>query len=66
MRIRHVRPAVLQVTLHAYELTALIAAARWAVAGAPGEMSAEARDQLRTVLENYDTGLARQESGQEA
>lgn len=57
MRIRHTRPAVLEVTLHAYELTALIAAARWAVEGARGEMTAEAREQLAQVLANYEAGL---------
>jgi len=66
MRIRQVRPAVLEVTLHAYELTALVAAARWAVEGARGKMTAEAQDQLKQVLANYEAGLkskARPEAG---
>jgi hypothetical protein len=57
MRIQRVRPAVLEVTLHAYELSALIAAARWAVEGGRGEMETEALDQLRQVLTNYDEAL---------
>jgi hypothetical protein len=57
MRIQRIRPAVLEVTLHAYELSALIAAARWAVEGGRGEMEAEALDQLRQVLTNYDEAL---------
>jgi len=62
MRIRHVRPAVLEVTLHAYELSALIAAARWAVGGAEGDMHPEAQEQLRQVLDNYEEGLKRNQA----
>lgn len=54
MKIDRLRPTVLRVTLHAYELSALVAAARWVVEGAEGELSPEAQDQLRQVLENYD------------
>jgi hypothetical protein len=59
MQIRHVRPAVLEVTLHAYELSALIAAARWAVEGARGDLPPEALEQLKRVLSDYDGGLQR-------
>ncbi len=54
MRLEHLRPAALRVTLHTYELSALVAAARWVVEGAEGELPEEARDQLRKVLESYD------------
>lgn len=54
MKIERLRPAVLQVTLHAVELSALVAAARWAADGAEGELPEAARDQLRTVLASYD------------
>lgn len=59
MKIERLRPAVLQVTLHSMELAALIAAARWAVDGAEGELPSDAVHQLRQVLANYDTELAR-------
>lgn len=54
MQIERTRPAVFQVTMHAYELSALIAAARWVVEGAEGEITGEALEQLRAVLDNYD------------
>ena len=53
MQIERTRPTVLRVTLHAYELSALIAAARWVAEGSEGELPKEAQDQLRTVLDNY-------------
>lgn len=59
MHIERTRSTVFHVTLHAYELSALIAAARWAVEGAEGDMPQEARDQLRNVLENYDAEVRR-------
>lgn len=59
MKIEQTRPAVFTVTLHAYELTALIAAARWVVEGAEGELPPEAIDQLRQVVERYDAEIQR-------
>lgn len=54
MQIEQVRPSVFQVTLHAYELTSLVAAARWAVNDAEGELPNEAQEQLEEVLASYD------------
>lgn len=54
MEIERLRPTVLRVTLHAYEMTALVAAARWALEGGDGELPSEARQQLEEVLANYD------------
>lgn len=54
MEIKQIRPTLLEVRLHPYELAALIAAARWVEEGAEGELPAEALDQLHQVLENYD------------
>jgi hypothetical protein len=45
--------------LHAYELSALVAAARWASEGAKGELSGESVQQLRHVLDSYDTEAKR-------
>lgn len=59
MRVERIRPTVLQITLHAYELVALIIAARWVVDGAKGELPAEAVDQLQQVLASYDEASKR-------
>ena len=63
MRIRRIRPAVLEVTLHAHELAALVAAARWAAEGGRGEMAPEALEQIEQVLANYEASLQRQQVG---
>lgn len=57
MTIERLRPSVLRVTLHAYEMAALISAARWAAEGAPGELPSEAKEQLREVLGRYDEAV---------
>ncbi len=54
MQIDRIRPTVFQVTLHAYELATLVAAARMVARGAEGELTEEARLQLETVLADYD------------
>jgi hypothetical protein len=61
MRVERIRPTVLQVTLSAYELSALVAGARWAVEGAEGDLPPEAVEQLRQVLARYDAALAPRE-----
>ena len=55
MQLERVRPSVLRLTLHAYELAALIAAARL-VAQKKGEeeLPEAAAQQLRQVLASYD------------
>jgi len=57
MQIERLRPTVLRVTLHAYEMATLAAAARWAADGAEGELSPETREQLDDVLAGYDEAL---------
>lgn len=52
MHIERIRPTVFQVTLHAYELSALVAAARWAVE--EGELPPDAQEQLEEVLAHYE------------
>jgi predicted DNA-binding transcriptional regulator YafY len=54
VKIERVRPAVLQVTLSAYELAAIMAAARWVAEGTEGELASEAVEQLRQVVASYD------------
>ena len=59
MELERVRPAVLRVTLHAYELAGLMAAVRYVVDSAPSEVPDAAREQLRGLLADYDQGLHR-------
>lgn len=54
MRVDRLRPTTFQLTLGAFELAARVAAARWVTSGAKGELTPEALDQLRKVLESYD------------
>lgn len=62
MKVERLRPTALQVTFHAFELAALIAAARWIVEGAEGELPPESIDQLQQVLDSYDQEVRRLES----
>lgn len=55
MNLERPRPTTFKVTLHAYELAALISAARWAVDGAEGELPVEAKEQLSQILADYDS-----------
>jgi len=59
MRIDRIRPTMFQVTLHAYELATLVAAARMVAKGTEGELTHEARLQLETVLADYDEAFRR-------
>jgi predicted DNA-binding transcriptional regulator YafY len=66
VHIERAGPATYRLTLHAYELAALASAARWAAEGGEGELSAEAQDQLRSLLESYDSALARTNAAERA
>ncbi|HXH19890.1 MAG TPA: hypothetical protein VNJ07_12490 [Chitinophagales bacterium] len=57
MSIEQLRPGVFQVTLHGYELAALVSAARWIADGAEGEVSPEAKSQLKRVMTNYNEAI---------
>ena len=59
MRLARAGAGSFQLTLHGYELATLMAAAHWAAEGGEGELSAEARTQLRVVLAGYEAELAR-------
>jgi hypothetical protein len=59
MQIERLRPTTFQVTLHAYELSALVAGARWAVE--KGDLPTEAREQLEDVLDQYEAELQESE-----
>ncbi|MDX1664577.1 MAG: hypothetical protein R3272_12345 [Candidatus Promineifilaceae bacterium] len=66
MRIEQSRPLTYQVSLHAYELAALIAAARWVVEGGQGELPPGAVDQLRQVVDSYDRATRRLTESQDS
>lgn len=59
MKVERLRPTVLRVTLHAYEMAALTAAARWVAEGAEGELGPDIRERLEQVLRRYDEALGR-------
>ena len=50
MQLERVRPSVLRLTLHAYELAALIAAARLVAQKGEEELPEEAAQQLRQAV----------------
>ncbi|MEU3601097.1 hypothetical protein ABZ714_20615 [Streptomyces sp. NPDC006798] len=57
MELERVRPTVLRITLHTYELAALTAAARYVAETAPAEVPPEAVSQLRDLLAGYDSAV---------
>jgi hypothetical protein len=59
VQLNRVRPTVVQVTLHAYELAGLMAAVRYVVDSAPSEIPQAAREQLGELLADYDRELRR-------
>ena len=62
MVIKRIRPTTFQVTIHAYELAAFVAAARTIVGrhkGTPESLSEDARLQLESVLADYDQAIQR-------
>ena len=62
MHVERIRPSVLRLTLHAYELAALIAAARLVAQKGEEELPQEAAEQLRRVLASYDEATRRQDA----
>lgn len=59
MQIERLRPTAFQITIHPFELAALVSAARWVAEGTPGELTDEALTQLRQVLANYEVASRR-------
>ncbi|GGA66020.1 hypothetical protein GCM10008015_03410 [Flavobacterium palustre] len=54
MHIEKKNNLVFHITLSGYELATLISSARWVAEGAKGELTAEAIQQLKQVVSNYD------------
>ena len=59
MQIEQLRPTVYRITLHAYELATLTAAARYVLEGTEGEMTPEVQQQLADVMKRYDDEFRR-------
>jgi hypothetical protein len=57
VKVERVRPSVLCITLHVYEMATLVAAARWAMENGADELPPESLEQLRLVLESYDGAI---------
>lgn len=58
MKVDQVRPQVFHLTMHAQELAALIAGARWAAEEGREGLDPEAVEHLRQVLANYDAQIS--------
>jgi hypothetical protein len=54
VKLERLRPMLLRGTFHVYELSALVAAARYVVETAPADVPAESLGQLRQLLDDYD------------
>ncbi|WP_299159242.1 hypothetical protein [uncultured Eudoraea sp.] len=54
MQIKKGQRNIFQITLTGYELATLISSARWIVDGAKGELTLEAANNLKQLLDNYD------------
>lgn len=63
MILEQLHPTRFRLTLHAYELSALVAGARWAVER--GDLPDDARAQLVDVLAQYDAERTPQEDPSE-
>jgi hypothetical protein len=59
VRLERVRPTVVRATMHVHELAVLMATARHLADGTPEDVPEEAREQLRSLLENYDEQVRR-------
>ncbi|MFD7326307.1 hypothetical protein ACFV9D_35425 [Streptomyces sp. NPDC059875] len=59
MQLEWARPGVLRATAHALEFAALVAAARYVAESAPSDLPEEALEELRRVLDDYDTQARR-------
>jgi hypothetical protein len=57
MKVERVRPTVFRLTLHAYELASLMAAARTVAEKGEEELPLDAAEQLRRVLASYDDAV---------
>ncbi len=54
MQIKKGQRNIFQITMTGYELATLISSARWIVEGAKGDLTLEAKNNLKQLLDNYD------------
>jgi hypothetical protein len=54
MQIKKGQRNIFQITMTGYELATLISSARWIAEGAKGELTLEATNNLKQLLDNYD------------
>ncbi|MFD5899543.1 MULTISPECIES: hypothetical protein [unclassified Streptomyces] len=59
MRLEWARPGVVRATAHAYELAALVSAARLVAESASPEIPPGTLEDLRQILDDYDAQVAR-------
>lgn len=65
MQLERLTPTKYRITLHAYELAAIISAARWIADGAKGELPSEAVEKLSRIVATYDAESKRINKQQE-
>ncbi|MET7575656.1 hypothetical protein ABZT04_45555 [Streptomyces sp. NPDC005492] len=65
MELERLSPTLLRGTFHAYELSALVAAARYLVETAPKDVPAESLEQLSQLLAGYDQQLRKLPAAQQ-
>lgn len=54
MQIKKGQRNIFEITMTGYELATLISSARWIIEGAKGELTSEAINNLKQLLDNYD------------
>jgi hypothetical protein len=62
MQIKKGQRNIFQITMTGYELATLISSARWIVQGAKGDLTLEATNNLKQLLDNYDKETKRMHS----
>jgi hypothetical protein len=58
MRLEKLRPTVLRMTVHSYELATIIAALRWMVDKEPQDVPAESLQMVNNLLADYERELS--------
>jgi hypothetical protein len=58
MRLERIRPTVLRMTVHSYELATIAATLRWMVETEPEDVPTESLQMVRKLLADYERELA--------
>jgi hypothetical protein len=59
MRLERIRPAVLRMTVHSYELATIMATLRWMAETKPQDVPAESLQHVTDLLADYERELSR-------